>query len=229
MKIGGFQKQSLIDYPGKVASIIFTVGCNFRCPFCHNYELLCTGKAEEFDQEKILDYFKQNKNLLDGVVVTGGEPTLHEDLTEFIKKIKKLGLLVKLDTNGTNFEVLQKLIKEGLVDFVAIDVKNSLDFGKYNKTVGNVLTKEQFENVKKSLELIKGSGVEYEFRTTISKELHSEKDILQLCQDIKPAKHYSIQNFRQDNVLKTFNSFSEEEMVRLVEKCSSFIDSVSHR
>ena len=192
VKIYGLQKLTLLDYPGKMATTIFTGGCNFRCPFCHNRSLVFLNEAEgEIDQEVIFDYLDQRKNMLDGVCITGGEPLLHKGLESFIRTIKEKGLLVKLDTNGTNFNGLKNLVEKGLVDYVAMDIKNTLD--KYAETVG--LGEFDTSEVEKCVEYLKENHVDYEFRTTVVKEFHEDTDFDKLGQWLKGAKHYYLQNF----------------------------------
>jgi pyruvate formate lyase activating enzyme len=193
MVIGGLQKLTLIDYPGKIACTVFTVGCNFRCPFCHNPELVDQVKylSDLISDSEFFDFLKSRQSLLDGVCVTGGEPTLHKDLPEFFKKIKDLGFKIKLDTNGTNPEMLENLLKDKLIDYIAMDVKTNLK--NYEKVVG---TKVNLENIKKSVKIIMESGLDYEFRTTVVPGLHAEEDILALVGEISGAKKYYLQQFR---------------------------------
>ena len=209
MNIAGVQKVTLLDYPGKVACEIFTQGCNFECPFCQNSSLIPITNTGEFSEEEIFEYLNLRKNILDGVVITGGEPTVQKDLKEFIKKIKDLGLLVKLDTNGGNPKVLQELIDEDLVDYVAMDIKNI--FNKYNITAGK---KINLDNIKKSIEILKASKIDYEFRTTIIKEMHSLDDIISICKLVGDAKYY-LQNFEDsENVIDhSLHGFSREELL----------------
>lgn len=209
MNIAGVQKVTLLDYPGKVACEIFTQGCNFECPFCQNSGLIPITNTGEFSEEEIFEYLNLRKNILDGVVITGGEPTVQKDLKGFIKKIKDLGLLVKLDTNGGNPKVLQELIDEKLVDYVAMDIKNI--FNKYNITAGK---KINLDNIKKSIEILKASKIDYEFRTTIIKEMHSLDDIVSICKLVGDAKYY-LQNFEDsENVLNhSLHGFSREELL----------------
>ncbi len=209
MNIAGVQKVTLLDYPGKVACEIFTQGCNFECPFCQNSSLIPITNTGEFSEEEIFEYLNLRKNILDGVVITGGEPTVQKDLKGFIKKIKDLGLLVKLDTNGGNPKVLQELIDEKLVDYVAMDIKNI--FNKYNITAGK---KINLDNIKKSIEILKASKIDYEFRTTIIKEMHSLDDIVSICKLVGDAKYY-LQNFEDsENVLNhSLHGFSREELL----------------
>ena len=209
MNIAGVQKVTLLDYPGKVACEIFTQGCNFECPFCQNSSLIPITNTGEFSEEEIFEYLNLRKNILDGVVITGGEPTVQKDLKAFIKKIKDLGLLVKLDTNGGNPKVLQELIDEKLVDYVAMDIKNI--FNKYNITSGK---KINLDNIKKSIEILKASKIDYEFRTTIIKEMHSLDDIISICKLVGNAKYY-LQNFEDsENVIDhSLHGFSREELL----------------
>ena len=209
MNIAGVQKVTLLDYPGKVACEIFTQGCNFECPFCQNSSLIPITNTGEFSEEEIFEYLNLRKNILDGVVITGGEPTVQKDLKSFIKKIKDLGLLVKLDTNGGNPKVLQELIDEKLVDYVAMDIKNI--FNKYNITSGK---KINLDNIKKSIEILKASKIDYEFRTTIIKEMHSLDDIVSICKLVGNAKYY-LQNFEDsENVIDhSLHGFSREELL----------------
>ena len=209
MNIAGVQKVTLLDYPGKVACEIFTQGCNFECPFCQNSSLIPITNTGEFSEEEIFEYLNLRKNILDGVVITGGEPTVQKDLKSFIKKIKDLGLLVKLDTNGGNPKVLQELIDEELVDYVAMDIKNI--FNKYNITAGK---KINLDNIKKSIEILKASKIDYEFRTTIIKEMHSLDDIVSICKLVGNAKYY-LQNFEDsENVIDhSLHGFSREELL----------------
>ncbi len=219
MNIGGFQKQSLIDYPGKVCSIIFTQGCNFRCKFCHNPELVLPeliSNAEAFDENEVLNYLNKNQKLLDAVTITGGEPTIHNDLPEFIGKIKDMGLLVKLDSNGTNPEMLKQLIDNELIDFIAMDIKAPMEIKRYQELAGEHLNETHLDNIQKSIKLIIDSGIKHDFRTTILKEHHSKEDILAIVKEIKGAKQYSLQKFVPFKVLDksylTKESYSETEI-----------------
>ncbi|MBR2386976.1 anaerobic ribonucleoside-triphosphate reductase activating protein, partial [bacterium] len=169
MLIGGVEKTSLIDYPEKLTAVVFTIGCNFRCGYCHNPELIKLKEDSKIlDEEDFFAYLEKRKGLLDAVTITGGEPTLQNDLADFIKRVKDMGFLVKLDTNGCSPEILEKLINEKLLDYIAMDIKNSID--NYNKVVRNFTDKEK---ILKSINLIMNSGVDYEFRTTTLKSLVS--------------------------------------------------------
>ncbi|MBE7049339.1 MAG: anaerobic ribonucleoside-triphosphate reductase activating protein [Ruminococcaceae bacterium] len=191
MIFGGFQKLTLLDFPGKVACTLFTIGCNFACPFCHNSFLVEQNGHQSIDEEEILSYLKKRQGVLEGVCISGGEPLLHNELEDFIVKVKELGYKVKLDTNGSFPDKLKKLVKKGLVDYVAMDVKNRL--GKYLETSG--IENLDVESVKESISFLMTDSVDYEFRTTVVKGLHTVSDILDLSKEIKGAKRYYIQNF----------------------------------
>lgn len=198
MILGGYQKLTLIDYPGKIATTVFTVGCSFCCPFCHNPELVDSrqftvhGKLEK----EFFDFLKKRKGKIEGVCITGGEPTIQKDLIDFIKKIKKLGFKIKLDTNGSRPDVLKKLLDAKLLDFVAMDIKNSLK--RYNKTIGNNVDTDR---IKLSVDLIKNSRLPYEFRTTVVPGIHTEKDFDDIAKWIKGARAYYLQEYREIKIL----------------------------
>lgn len=209
MLIGGLNKTTLLDYPGHVAATIFTGGCNFRCPFCHNAGLVLTpSSAEIYSEEDVFSFLKKRKNILQGVCITGGEPTLSADLPAFIEKIKETGYKVKLDTNGYRPEVLQNLLTEGLLDYVAMDIKNSPK--KYVYTAGVEL---DFGKIRESIELLKTSGIDYEFRTTVVKELHNTDDFLQIAKWIKGCSKYFLQQFvENENLLGMQSSIGLQNM-----------------
>ncbi len=212
MKIAGFKKQSLIDYPGNISSVVFTQGCNFRCPFCHNPDLVLPEKFGVIMQEQVVfDYLEKRKYLLNAVCITGGEPTIHKDLPDFINKIKLLGLKVKIDSNGTNPEMLQKLISLNLIDFIAMDIKHLPIFDLYNNTVGNSINENIFDKILDSINIIKKSGINYEFRTTAVKGLHTIEQIKKLKKIFPELK---LQSFNPKVVLNpqlNLKSFSDEE------------------
>ena len=193
MIINGFQKLTLLDFPEKVACIIFTAGCNFRCPFCHNASLVThIDKDQKIEEREIFSYLEKRKGLLDGVCITGGEPLIQEDIKEFIEKIKNLGYAVKLDTNGSNPKKLKELIDKKLVDYVAMDIKNSKS--KYACTAG--VQNISFDNIEKSISILLENKVDYEFRTTVVNELHTVEDIQDIAKLIQGAEKYFIQNFK---------------------------------
>ncbi|RJO61398.1 anaerobic ribonucleoside-triphosphate reductase activating protein [candidate division WS5 bacterium] len=196
MKIAGLVKNSLIDYPGKITAIVFTQGCNFRCPYCHNPDLVdLKHKNPLIPESEVFGFLNKRKGLLEAVTITGGEPTLQKDLLKFISKVKNLGYFVKLDTNGTNPDVLIKAIDKNLVDYIAMDIKHSL--GGYALVTGYY----ELKSIKKSIETIMGSGVEYEFRTTVLPRLHKKEDFEKIGEEIRGANKYFIQNFRPDSTL----------------------------
>lgn len=211
MKISGFDKLTLLNYPDKVACTIFTSGCNLRCPFCHNSGLV-TNNYNEISFDSIYEYLKKRIGILDGVCITGGEPLIHADIKDYIKKIKDLGYLVKIDTNGCNPKLLKELIDLKLVDYIAMDIKNI--YSKYDITSG---VKVNIDNIKKSISIIENSGIDYEFRTTIVKEFHSTQDIKEILSYISSNSSYYIQNFKNSNDVfnRNLSSFSENELVEM--------------
>ena len=191
MQINGFQKLTLLDFPGKVACIIFTAGCNFRCPFCHNASLVThIDNTARIDEEEIFAYLKKRQGILEGVCISGGEPLLQPDIEDFIKKVKELGYAVKLDTNGSFPERLISLVEKGLVDYVAMDIKNSK--AKYDITAG---VRVNIADIEKSVSFLLKGTVPYEFRTTVAEGLHNVEDIQDIVPWIKGAPQYFLQNF----------------------------------
>jgi len=229
MRIGGFQKLSLIEYPGKISCVVFTMGCNLRCPYCHVPQLVLPERIKglkEIPSSEIFPFLEKNKDLDDAVVITGGEPTLQPDLYDFIRRIKEMDYLVAIETNGTNFEMLKLLIEEGLVDYVEMDIKNRLDFERYNLTVGNVLTREMFENIKKSIELLLKDIVPYEFRTTLVKEFHGIDDVVEIARTIKGARVYYLQNLeiRRETIGKEkFTPVDRETLEEMIKRAGKFV------
>ncbi len=216
IKIGGLQKLTLLDYPSKLASTVFTSGCSFKCPFCHNKDLVFVPENYSFlDVEDVIAYLEKRKKILDGVCITGGEPLLQEGLLPFIERIKEMGYLVKLDTNGNDPKKLKEIVNSGLVDYVAMDVKNCKE--KYHETVG--LNKQVFDigRIEESISFLLEEHVDYEFRTTIVKELHQKEDVLALANWIKGAKQYYLQQYvPSENVIEqVFSSYNKEEMEEL--------------
>jgi len=207
---------SLIDYPGKVAATVFTAGCNFLCPFCHNPELVTIGKYRNqlfLADEDFFDFLKSRQGLIDGVCVSGGEPTLQQDLPEFLKKIKALGFLTKLDTNGAKPEVLKDLVKENLVDYLAMDIKGPLE--KYGRIAGLNI---DFEKIHESTEFIR-QFPDYEFRTTVVPRFHKKEDFLSIAKWLDGAKKYFLQQFRPE---KTFDESFQEMRPYSDEKLGEF-------
>lgn len=192
MKFGGLQKLTLLDYPDKVATTVFTVGCNFRCPFCHNNSLVCGHGVEKtvISEQEILDFLQKRRNVLEGVCLTGGEPLIQPHVEVFLRKVRDMGYKIKLDTNGAFPETLSELIKNGLVDYVAMDVKNSKEL--YAQTVGcNV----DLAAIERSVELLKSGVVDYEFRTTVTATFHTEESIRDMAKWLTGAKRLYLQQF----------------------------------
>ncbi len=227
--INGLQKTTLIDFPKKIASIVFSQGCNFRCGYCHNPELLSLNiPSTQLQPEEVLSFLKTRKEKLDGVVITGGEPTLQSGLYDFIKEIKSMGFLVKLDSNGTNPQILEKLIKENMLDYIAMDIKAPLE--KYSD-ITNV--KVNTENIQKSIKLIMESPVDYEFRTTVVKSQLSFDDFEDIGKLIKGAKRYYLQKFVAskiyDEKLKDETTYSNEEFSQICSILRKYIEEVDFR
>lgn len=199
MILGGFQKITLIDFPGKIAATVFTSGCSFRCPSCYSAELVLPEKIKKhpkISEKYFFDFLKERKNLLEGICVTGGEPTLNKDLPDFIKKIKKVGYLVKLDTNGSNPEMLERMIDNNLLDYVAMDIKAPK--GKYSKVTG---LKVDIKKLQKSIDVLKSGKIDYEFRSTIVPTIHKQEDVIEVAKWINGAKRYYLQNFRPEKTI----------------------------
>lgn len=211
MKIAGFQKLTLLDYPSKVACIIFTQGCNYKCPYCQNSGLIGHENEELIDEEEIFAYLNKRKGVIDGIVISGGEPTIQKDLKAFMKKVKDMGFMIKLDTNGSNPNLVEDVINEGLVDYIAMDIKNVLEL---YQDVTDV--KPNIVNLKRSIDLIKNSPIEHEFRTTIIKNIHDIDKILEICSYVAGERMF-LQNFvRSENVLgKYLEPFSETELIEI--------------
>ena len=188
MKIPYFQKLTLLDYPSKTAATVFTHGCNFRCPFCHNASLVERPAEAEIDETEFFAFLEKRKGLLDGVCITGGEPLLQPDIADFIAEIKRMGFLVKLDTNGSFPDKLEALLTSGNVDYVAMDIKNSPE--KYGETVG--LATPPLDKIRASVELLKNGAIDYEFRTTAVKEFHTESDFLAIGKWLAGDSRYYI-------------------------------------
>ena len=234
MKIAGFVKTTLLDYPGHLACTVFTQGCNMRCPFCQNGSLVLPEYFEEpLSTSGILAHIKKRSAILEGVCITGGEPTLMPDLKDFIKEIKEIGLLVKLDTNGTDPVKLTSLIEEKLIDYVAMDIKASPD--DYAKVCG--LPAIAFDKIEASVDLLRSSGIAHEFRTTLVKGLHTEDSVKALAEWLCGPDAYFLQSYREeagviavlDNSGTKFDSFSGEELEKLLTVVKEYLPSASLR
>ncbi len=222
MKIHGLQKLTLLDYPKKTACTVFLGGCNFRCPFCHNKELVLGDFPPAISEDEILKFLKKRIGILDGVCITGGEPLLHDDIEDFIKKIRDIGYLVKLDTNGSKPELLKHLINSGLIDYVAMDIKNSPNM--YAETIG--IDNFDLSPIEKSVEILKSADINYEFRTTIVSEFHTSESIKELSEWIHGSKRYFLQNFIDSgNLIRPgLNPVSEDELKVFCEIAKKYVE-----
>ena len=229
IKICGLQKTTLLDYPGHVAATVFLGGCNFRCPFCHNADLLGNDAEIQYTYEELLQFLTKRRRLMEGVCITGGEPTLQaEALEKLIRAIRELGLLVKLDTNGTRPEVIRHLMEERLLDYVAMDIKSGPD--RYPQTAGSPCM--NLASIQESVEILKHSSIPYEFRTTIVKGIHTKEDFEQIGPWISGCPHYYLQNYAvSDRVLKPggFDSFTKEELLQFAEIVRPYVGEVALR
>lgn len=224
MIFGGLEKCTLIDYPGKVACMVYTIGCNFRCPYCHNPELVDETVTVKITEKEILAFLEDRKRMIDAVVITGGEPTMHgEALLRFMKKVKAMGFLVKLDSNGTNPEILKKALNQKLVDYIAMDIKSPLS--KYSQTVARPVDASA---IRKSISIIMKSKVDYEFRTTVIKAQLAPEDFDEIGQEIRGAKKYFLQKFVPSKLLNPQflrkATYSNEEFILLQEKMNTYVN-----
>ncbi len=226
--MGGLQRFSLIDYPGKLCCVVFTQGCNFRCPYCYNRSLVLPEFYDEpLPEDAVMEFLRLRRGLLDAVVVSGGEPTLQEDLPEFLSSVRELGFLTKLDTNGSRPEVIGDLLDRGLLDYVAMDVKAPLK--RYREVVREEV---QVENVVRSVSLLMHAGVEYEFRTTLVRELLSGEDVLWIARNlIRGAKRYALQRFvvtdtLLDPAFREYTTYTEEELEQLADRVREYVEEV---
>lgn len=228
MEIHGFNKTTLLDYPGHVAATVFTGGCNFRCPFCHNADLVLNPEFQPLvPEEEVLSHLKKRRGILEGVCITGGEPTLQSDLPDFIGKIRELGYLVKLDTNGYRPEVLMRLLAEGMLDYVAMDVKASPD--NYQKASG--CPGLDFSRIEESIALLKECKIPYEFRTTVVQGMHTVQEFDAIGRLLEGSRAYYLQAFREsENVIQEgFQALPEKIMEEIREKAGKYIDKVELR
>ena len=226
MKISGLQKLTLLDYPGKMACTVFTYGCNFRCGFCHNAMLVTEENSDNISEDDFFAFLRKRQGILDGVCISGGEPTLQKDLPEFIGKIKDMGYSVKLDTNGSKPEVLRKLISENLVDYVAMDIKNSP--GKYSLTCS---CEVDMVPIKESVSIIMESGINHEFRTTTVRELHSAEDFAEIAEWLKGDSKYFLQQFVDSGNLigENLSPLSKDEITTLADSIRNKLPNVTIR
>lgn len=235
MIICGLQKLTLLDYPGKMSCIIFTKGCDFRCPFCHNASLVVNTQVnddrsydiEPISEAEIFSFLKKRKGILEGVVITGGEPTLQKDLISFISAIKELGYNVKLDTNGNHPQVIKDLLQLNLIDYIAMDIKNCKE--KYSRTIG--LSKFDITNIIHSVDIIKNSDIDYEFRTTVVEAFHKEEDFESIGKWIAGAKAYYLQNFVDsgDLIVPGLQGVTPKKMATFADIASRYVHNTQLR
>ena len=228
MKFGGLQKLTLLDYPEHVACTLFTIGCNLRCPFCHNLSLVVGNleKLEQITQEEALAFLRKRSNVLEGVCITGGEPLLQAGIEEFITQVKQMGYKVKLDTNGAYPDKLRQLVEAKLIDYVAMDVKNSK--AMYNKTCGCVV---EMDDVCKSVEYLKSGVVDYEFRTTVTGTFHSDKSVEDMAQWLQGAKRWYLQQFVNSGKLidNTVVGVDEQTLTRFQQIAQKYVPNTQLR
>ena len=230
MQVTGIQKLTLLDYPGTVACTVFTAGCNFRCPFCHNAMLVLPEQMESdyLTDGEVFDFLRKRRGVLDGVAVTGGEPLLHRDMPEFLSRIKELGYKIKLDTNGSNPALLREIVEAGLVDRVAMDIKNAPE--SYAETIGF----ERFDiaPVEQSKSFLLEGRVDYEFRTTVVRGIHTKESLIGAAKWISGAKEYYLQQFKDSGSLvmgEGLSAYDEKQMHELAEAVREYVPTVEVR
>lgn len=228
MKIGGFQKTSLLDYPGILSAIIWTAGCNFRCPFCYNKQLVL-GKTEIISEETILSFLEKRRDVLEGLSISGGEPLLQENIVDFTEKVKKLNYLIKIDTNGAFPERLKELIDKKLVDYVSMDVKAPKK--KYVQLAG---VKTDISKIEQSIDLIKNEAPDYEFKTTVVPGMLNKKDIVEIAKWLEESKQFYLQQFKSDSPLISSKlndvvPYSKEELNEILQEIKPFFKNCSLR
>ena len=212
MQICGLNKTTLLDYPEHMAATVFTGGCNFRCPFCHNGDLVLNPqKYAGITQDEVLSFLRKRQGILSGVCITGGEPTLQPDLVTFLATIKKMGYLIKLDTNGYKPDVIQMLVKQQLIDYIAMDIKNSLS--SYSQTAG--MDSLDFSRIKSSVDYIMQCGIDYEFRTTVVKELHTVENFAEIGKWLAGCKRYYLQSYVESEhvICHGFHAYDKKELL----------------
>jgi pyruvate formate lyase activating enzyme len=229
LPVKGFQKMSMVDYPGKLCSVVFVANCNFRCPYCQNPDLILNYRnLPSIPERKVLEYLKKRRKWVDGVCITGGEPCLHEDLAGFIRKLKSMRFLVKLDTNGSNPEILGDLIRNRFLDYIAMDIKAPLK--RYSEVAG---VKVNVLNVRKSAALVMKSGIDYEFRTTVLPRLFGEDDMVSIGRWLKGARLYCIHQFRSlvtlDKAYQKEKAYPEEKLWEFARIAGPYFDRVEVR
>ena len=233
MKLYGLQKMTLLDFPGRVACTVFLNGCSFRCPWCHNYELAVESAEAVMEEEEFFAFLKKRVGLLEGVAVTGGEPCLSPELPAFLRKVREMGFLTKLDTNGAHPEMLEQILREGLADYVAMDIKNSP--GKYLLTAGLAGNEAQQEallgKIRRSISLIMELAPDYEFRTTVISKFHTEQDFAEIGEMIRGARRYFLQSFTDRDTVPYggFSAPGADELQRYAAQARRFVPDVQTR
>ncbi len=230
MKVTGIQKLTLLDYPGVVACTVFTAGCNFRCPFCHNATLVLPEQIDDecLTDDEVFGFLKKRRGVLDGVAVTGGEPLLHADMPEFLARVKEMGYKIKLDTNGSNPELLSEIVKNKLVDRVAMDIKNAPE--EYARTIG--LKSFDIAPVERSKEMLLRGDIDYEFRTTVVKGIHTKESLIGAAKWIEGAKEYYLQQFKDSGNLilpDGLSAYDEKQMHALADAVRDYVPTVEVR
>ena len=230
MKLYGLQKMTLLDFPGRVACTVFLGGCDFRCPWCHNYELAVGSAEPVMDEEEFFAFLKKREGLLEGVAITGGEPCLSPELPAFLRKVREMGFLTKLDTNGAHPDMLEQILREGLADYVAMDIKNSP--GKYLLTAGLAGNAEALlGKIRRSIGLIMELAPDYEFRTTVISQFHEEKDFAEIGEMIRGAKRYFLQSFTDRDTVPYggLGAPGADELQRFAAQVRRFVPDVQTR
>ena len=223
MKIGGIQKTSLLDYPDVISAIIWTIGCNFRCPFCYNKEIVL-GNVKPISEKEVFSFLDKRKGMLEGLVITGGEPLIQKDIINFCEEVKKLNYLIKIDTNGTNPEKLKELIERNLVDYIAMDIKASKK--KYDKLTN---TKVNIKKIEESIKILQNSIIDYEFRTTFIPEYLTKNDIMEIAKWLKGSKKFYLQQFKPNTPLisqkfEDIIPYTKKELIDILEDIKSYFD-----
>lgn len=228
MEFKGFIKTSVIEYPGKIVSLVFVGGCNFRCPFCQNPDLVLNPRSLPSTGEKeVTDHLLSKRKWLDGLVITGGEPMLEKDLPNFLSKIKKEGFLVEIETNGTNPGMLRDLVKRSLVDYLALDIKAPFEWEKYSKAAG-IVDENLFGKVKESVKILSGSNIDYELRTTVVPGLVDQEDLISIARSFGSVKKYVLQQFvpkiTLDKQYEKIKSYSKDKLEEMKEKIADYVE-----
>jgi len=233
MEFKGFIKTSVIEYPGKIVSLVFVGGCNFRCPFCQNPDLVLNSRSLPSTGEKeVIDYLLSKRKWLDGLVITGGEPMLEKDLPNFLSKIKKEGFLVEIETNGTNPGMLRDLVKRSLIDYLALDIKAPFEWEKYRKVAG-IVDKKLLGKVKESVKILSRSNIDYELRTTVVPGLVDQEDVISIARGLEGVKKYVLQQFvpkiTLDKQYEKIKPYSKDKLEEMKEKIADYVESCEIR